>query len=79
MRQSVQSQIYEVQSEFVDAPGTQLRVALGDARHPDQLQAALGVAGWSLGTATRARMDRIQSEAITDPVGPEFMAPLQRA
>jgi aryl-alcohol dehydrogenase-like predicted oxidoreductase len=54
-------------------------VALWGARHPDQLQAALGVAGWSLGAATRARIDRILSEAITDPVGPEFMAPLQRA
>jgi len=56
-----------------------ISVALWGARHPDQLQAALGVAGWSLGAATRARIDRILSEAITDPVGPEFMAPLQRA
>jgi aryl-alcohol dehydrogenase-like predicted oxidoreductase len=54
-------------------------VALWGARHPDQLQAALGVAGWSLGAATRARIDRILSEAITNPVGPEFMAPPQRA
>jgi aryl-alcohol dehydrogenase-like predicted oxidoreductase len=56
-----------------------ISVALWGARHPEQLQAALGVAGWSLGAATRARIDRILSEAITDPVGPEFMAPLQRA
>jgi aryl-alcohol dehydrogenase-like predicted oxidoreductase len=56
-----------------------ISVALWGARHPDQLQAALGVAGWSLGAATRARIDRILSEVITDPVGPEFMAPLQRA
>jgi aryl-alcohol dehydrogenase-like predicted oxidoreductase len=56
-----------------------ISVALWGARHPHQLQAALGVAGWSLGAATRARIDRILSEAITDPVGPEFMAPLQRA
>jgi len=56
-----------------------ISVALWGARHPDQLQAAHGVAGWSLGAATRARIDRILSEAITDPVGPEFMAPLQRA
>jgi len=56
-----------------------ISVALWGARHPDQLQAAVGVAGWSLGAATRARIDRILSEAITDPVGPEFMAPLQRA
>ena len=56
-----------------------ISVALWGARHPDQLQAALGVAGWSLGAATRARIDCILSEAITNPVGPEFMAPLQRA
>jgi aryl-alcohol dehydrogenase-like predicted oxidoreductase len=54
-------------------------VALWGGRHPDQLEAALGVAGWSLGAAARARIDRILSEAITDPVGPEFMAPLQRS
>src|SRR3982075_935552 len=56
-----------------------ISVALWGARRPDQLQAALGVAGWSRGAATRARIDRILSEAIADPVGPEFMAPLQRA
>jgi aryl-alcohol dehydrogenase-like predicted oxidoreductase len=56
-----------------------ISVALWGGRHPHQLEAALGVAGWSLGAATRARIDRILSEAITDPVGPEFMAPLQRS
>jgi aryl-alcohol dehydrogenase-like predicted oxidoreductase len=56
-----------------------ISVALWGGRHPDQLEAVLGVAGWSLGAATRARIDRILSEAITDPVGPEFMAPLQRS
>jgi len=56
-----------------------ISVALWGGRHPDQLQAALGVTGWSLGAATRARIDRILSETITDPVGPEFMAPLQRS
>src|SRR6266853_3772227 len=56
-----------------------ISVALWGGRHPDQLEAVLGVAGWSLGAATRARIDRILSAAITDPVGPEFMAPLQRS
>jgi aryl-alcohol dehydrogenase-like predicted oxidoreductase len=55
-----------------------ISVALWGGRHPEQLQAALGVAGWSLDAATRAAIDRILSETITDPVGPEFMAPLQR-
>jgi aryl-alcohol dehydrogenase-like predicted oxidoreductase len=53
-------------------------VALWGGRHPEQLQAALGVAGWSLDATTQAGIDRILSETITDPVGPEFMAPLQR-
>jgi aryl-alcohol dehydrogenase-like predicted oxidoreductase len=55
-----------------------ISVALWGGRRPDQLLAVLGVAGWSLDAATRARIDRIVSEAITDPVGPEFMAPPQR-
>lgn len=55
-----------------------ISVALWGGRHPDQLQPALGVSGWTLGAATRARIDRILSEAITDPVGPEFMAPPAR-
>jgi hypothetical protein len=42
------------------------------------LGATAGVAGWSLDRVTRAAIDRILSETITDPVGPEFMAPLQR-
>src|SRR6202166_4959878 len=35
-----------------------ISVALWGGRHPDQLEAVLGVAGWSLGAATRARIDR---------------------
>jgi aryl-alcohol dehydrogenase-like predicted oxidoreductase len=53
--------------------------ALWGARHPDQLQAALGVTGWSLDSATKARVDRILSASITDPIGPEFMAPPPRS
>lgn len=56
-----------------------ISVALWGGRHPGQLEAALGVAGWAIGHAIRARIDRILSESITDPVGPEFMAPLQRS
>ena len=54
-------------------------VALWGARRPEQLQATLGVAGWTLDAATRAKIDRILHETIPDPVGPEFMAPLQRS
>jgi aryl-alcohol dehydrogenase-like predicted oxidoreductase len=55
-----------------------ISVALWGARRPEQLRATVGVAGWSLDRVTRAAIDRILSETITDPVGPEFMAPLQR-
>jgi hypothetical protein len=33
------------------------------------------VCGESLGTAARAKIERILQESVTDPVGPEFMAP----
>ena len=56
-----------------------ISVALWGGRHPDQLNAAQGVGGWSLDAASRATIDRILAQTITDPIGPEFMAPLQRA
>jgi aryl-alcohol dehydrogenase-like predicted oxidoreductase len=52
--------------------------ALWGARHPGQLQPIDEVSGWSLDTAAKAEIDRILRESITDPVGPEFMAPPQR-
>ena len=52
--------------------------ALWGARHPGQLQPIDEVFGWSLDTAARAEIDRILRESITDPVGPEFMAPPPR-
>jgi len=56
-----------------------ITTALWGARHPDQLQPADDVIGWSLDTATKAEIDRILNETITDPVGPEFMAPPSRS
>jgi aryl-alcohol dehydrogenase-like predicted oxidoreductase len=53
-------------------------VALWGGRHPNQLEAALDVTGWSLTAVDRAQLEHIVNTAITDPVGPEFMAPLQR-
>jgi aryl-alcohol dehydrogenase-like predicted oxidoreductase len=55
-----------------------ISVALWGGRHPDQLEPALGVAGWSLSSADRALIERIVNAAVIDPVGPEFMAPPQR-
>jgi aryl-alcohol dehydrogenase-like predicted oxidoreductase len=56
-----------------------ISVALWGARRPEQLRAAMGVAGWALGATSRAQIDRILNSTITDPVGPEFMAPPARA
>jgi aryl-alcohol dehydrogenase-like predicted oxidoreductase len=52
--------------------------ALWGARHSGQLQPIDEVFGWSLDAAAKAEIDRILSEEITDPVGPEFMAPPPR-
>jgi aryl-alcohol dehydrogenase-like predicted oxidoreductase len=56
-----------------------ISVALWGARRPDQLEAAFGVAGWSLDEAQRELIARTVDAAVTDPVGPEFMAPPQRS
>jgi aryl-alcohol dehydrogenase-like predicted oxidoreductase len=53
-------------------------VALWGGRRPNQLEAALGVAGWSLQSSDRAQIERIVNKAIPHPVGPEFMAPPPR-
>jgi aryl-alcohol dehydrogenase-like predicted oxidoreductase len=53
-------------------------VALWGGRHPDQVEAALGVAGWSLNTVHRALIELIVNTTVRDPVGPEFMAPPSR-
>jgi aryl-alcohol dehydrogenase-like predicted oxidoreductase len=55
-----------------------ISVALWGGRRPDQLRAALGVSGWSIDPAARASIDRILHSTITDPIGPEFMAPPAR-
>ena len=55
-----------------------ISVALWGGRHPNQIEAALDVSGWSLNSTNRELIERIVNTAIIDPVGPEFMAPLQR-
>ena len=52
--------------------------ALWGARHPQQLQPVDEVTGWRLDASTKAEIDGILRETITDPVGPEFMAPPAR-
>jgi hypothetical protein len=41
--------------------------------------AALRLFGWSLDVSIKAEIDRILSELIKFPVGPEFMAPSARS
>jgi aryl-alcohol dehydrogenase-like predicted oxidoreductase len=48
------------------------------ARHPNQLEPIDEVFGWSLDAAAKSEIERILREEITDPVGPEFMAPPPR-
>jgi len=54
-------------------------IALWGARHPDQLAPAAEVGGWRLDADVKAEIDRVLRERITDPVGPEFMAPPARS
>jgi aryl-alcohol dehydrogenase-like predicted oxidoreductase len=56
-----------------------ITTALWGARHPGQLQPVDEVSGWSLDASIKAEIDRILREAITDPVGPEFVAPPARS
>ena len=56
-----------------------ITTALWGARHPGQLQPVDEVSGWSIDATAMAEIDRILKETITDPVGPEFMAPPARA
>src|ERR1700741_5014098 len=51
-----------------------ITTALWGARHPGQLRPVDEVIGWSLDAAAKAEIERILSETIADPVGPEFMA-----
>jgi aryl-alcohol dehydrogenase-like predicted oxidoreductase len=55
-----------------------ITVALWGARHPGQLQPVDEVTGWTLDNVAKTKIDQILREVITDPVGPEFMAPPAR-
>jgi aryl-alcohol dehydrogenase-like predicted oxidoreductase len=55
-----------------------ITTALWGARHPHQLQPVDEVVGWRLDDSTKAEINRILRETISEPVGPEFMAPPAR-
>jgi aryl-alcohol dehydrogenase-like predicted oxidoreductase len=50
-------------------------VALWGARRPDQLSAVREAMGWRIDAAAMTEIERILRDTITNPVGPEFMAP----
>ena len=60
----------------LDQPG--VTAALWGARRPQQLEPLEQVMGWSLSNGAFDEIDRIIRDNITDPVGPEFMAPPAR-
>jgi aryl-alcohol dehydrogenase-like predicted oxidoreductase len=50
-------------------------IALWGARRPERLDPVDDVLGWSLDARDMQVIDRILNVTITDPVGPDFMAP----
>jgi aryl-alcohol dehydrogenase-like predicted oxidoreductase len=55
-----------------------ITAALWGARHPAQLQPVDEVSGWWLDAPAKAEIDHILAATISDPTGPEFMAPPAR-
>jgi aryl-alcohol dehydrogenase-like predicted oxidoreductase len=53
--------------------------ALWGARHPKQLTPVSAIDGWKLDVAALKAIDEIVRDSVTDPVGPEFMAPAARS
>ncbi|MBA2880966.1 aryl-alcohol dehydrogenase-like predicted oxidoreductase [Desulfosalsimonas propionicica] len=53
-------------------------VALWGGRRPEQMEPLPDIFGWQLAEEDFAEMDQILAQAISDPVGPEFMAPPAR-
>jgi aryl-alcohol dehydrogenase-like predicted oxidoreductase len=67
--------IIELAARWVlDRPG--VSVALWGAKRPDQLDAVKGVMGWKLDGEAMAEIERIVTESVTDPIGPEYLTPL---
>ena len=53
-------------------------IALWGARRPDQLDGVDDAFGWSLSPQDLKDIDALLAEHITDPIGPDFMAPPSR-
>jgi aryl-alcohol dehydrogenase-like predicted oxidoreductase len=52
-------------------------VVLWGARGPSQIEEAFGATGWSLAQEDLRMIDKILTETIPQPIGPEFMAPIE--
>jgi aryl-alcohol dehydrogenase-like predicted oxidoreductase len=61
----------------LDMPG--VSIALWGARTPEQLEPIDELFGWSLDANGKFAIEEILRTFVTDPVGPEFMAPPSRA
>ncbi len=55
-----------------------ISAALWGARKPEQLAPIHDIFGWYLDLEARETIDRLLKETVTDPVGPDFMAPPAR-
>ncbi|MFO7879812.1 MAG: aldo/keto reductase [Bacteroidota bacterium] len=53
-------------------------IALWGPRKPSQLDVIADMTGWKLSADAMKEIDRIIDETISDPVGPEFMAPPEK-
>ena len=58
---------------LLNRPG--VSVALWGAKRPDQLNAVREVMGLKLSPSTLDAIARIVTSSVTDPVGPEYLAP----
>lgn len=54
-------------------------IALWGARKPEQITAVQDAFGWALSADDMAAIDAVVAHNVTDPVGPEFMAPPARS
>lgn len=50
-------------------------VALWGARKPEELEPTVDILGWQLTQLDFEEIDKIISETITDPIGPQYMSP----
>ncbi len=61
---------------LLDQPG--VGIALWGARRPDQVDVVDEVMGWTIDDASRTTIDQILRDSVSEPIGPEFMAPPSR-